>query len=66
VALEDEMKYFQINVKWTSGFEHCYFIQGSHKQKELEEDRLSQFNYITDFAITEINENQFNELADNQ
>lgn len=60
------MKYFQINVKWTSGYEHCYFIQGSHKHKELEESRLSQFNYVTDYVITEIDEHRFKEIEYNQ
>lgn len=58
------MKYFQVNIKWSSGFEHCYYIQGSSKQKELEEDRLSQFNHVTDFIIQEIDEHQFKELSD--
>lgn len=60
------MKYFQVNVKWSSGFEHCYFIQGTQKQKDLEETRLNEFNHITDFYIKEIDKHQFKEINDNQ
>lgn len=56
------MKYFEVNVKWSSGFEHSYCIAGSEKFKQSEEDRLSTFNHVTTFNIQEVDRHRFEEF----
>jgi hypothetical protein len=55
------MKYFEVKVQWSSGFEHSYTIAGSEKSKQLEIDRLNTFNHVSNYDITEINESQYKE-----
>ena len=48
------MKYFQIDVTWTSGLTHTYCV--NEKVKPTEQQKLDQYTYLRDYNITEIDE----------
>lgn len=46
------MKYFQIDVTWTSGLTHTYGV--NEKVKPTEQQKLDQYTYLKNYNITEI------------
>tara|TARA_R110000772_G_scaffold156011_1_gene267087 strand:- start:173 stop:343 length:171 start_codon:yes stop_codon:yes gene_type:complete len=48
------MKYFQIDVTWTSGYHHTYCVD--EKIRLTEKQKLDQYTHLKDYNITEIDE----------
>ena len=54
------MKYFQVDVTWTSGLTHTYCIE--EKIKPVEQQKLDQYNHLKTYNIHEIDEEIYQKL----